>query len=192
MHGMPPLAVVLSLAVGCVLSVSAPGRADETTVSKPAGEKTASKFVDQTLRGRVVWHAEALHRRYGIQPAGDATERSLALEATDGRLYPLVEDVRGRAFRRDERLRKMDLELLVRSYAGAGAVQVIGVWELKDAKKYELDYWCDICAIAMYELKPCDCCQGETRLRRREVAASKSDAQKESSVPDRKSKTGGR
>jgi hypothetical protein len=33
----------------------------------------------------------------------------------------------------------------------------------------EIDYWCDICSIPMFTLKPCECCQGETRLRERPV-----------------------
>ena len=40
---------------------------------------------------------------------------------------------------------------------------------LHDGKKYELDYWCDICAIPMYELKECECCQGPIRFRFRET-----------------------
>ena len=27
------------------------------------------------------------------------------------------------------------------------------------------DYWCEICSIPMYEIKPCDCCQAEIDLR---------------------------
>jgi hypothetical protein len=27
------------------------------------------------------------------------------------------------------------------------------------------DYWCDICSIPMYEIQPCECCQGDIRLR---------------------------
>ncbi|MCA9222733.1 MAG: hypothetical protein KDA71_20565, partial [Planctomycetales bacterium] len=82
----------------------------------------------------------------------------------------IVEDVRGRAFRRDDRLRKMRVELLVRRYAGVPAVQIIRVFELTDEGRFELDYWCDICAIAMFELKACDCCQGPIELRRRPAA----------------------
>ena len=37
------------------------------------------------------------------------------------------------------------------------------------AFRLELDYWCDICAIAMYELKECECCQGPIELRRRKT-----------------------
>ena len=70
---------------------------------------------------------------------------------------------------RDDRLRKMDVELLVRHYEGVPLVQIIRVYEVADDGKYELDYWCELCAIAMYELKACDCCQGPIELRRREV-----------------------
>ena len=122
-----------------------------------------------TLRGRVVYQNEALAEKYGIGTVEEAKERTLALQTADGTLVPLVEDVRGRAFRVDERLRKAEVELLVRRYAGSPAVQVIRVFEVAKDGKFELDYWCDICAIAMFELKPCDCCQGDTVLRRRKA-----------------------
>jgi hypothetical protein len=120
------------------------------------------------LKGKVVWIADALERRFGIRTGPEAAERVLALES-DGGLFPLVEDVRGRAFRKDERLRGIDVELLVRRYEGSPMVQVIRVFALRDGKKYELDYWCDICAIAMFELKDCECCQGPVTLRERLV-----------------------
>ena len=62
-----------------------------------------------------------------------------------------------------------ELELLVRRYDGSPVVQVIRVYTRRADGRYELDYWCDICSIPMYELKPCECCQGETRLRERKV-----------------------
>jgi hypothetical protein len=71
----------------------------------------------------------------------------------------------------DERLRDIEVELLVRRYADAPLVQVIRVFRPKDDGLYEIDYWCDICAIPMFILKPCECCQGETRLRQRRVDA---------------------
>ena len=56
----------------------------------------------------------------------------------------------------------------MRSWA-APLAQIIRVFEVKPDGLYELDYWCEICAIAMYELKDCDCCQGPIELRRRKV-----------------------
>ena len=44
-------------------------------------------------------------------------------------------------------------------------IQVIRVLAASADGLYEIDYWCDICAIPMYILKDCECCQGPTRLR---------------------------
>jgi hypothetical protein len=131
-----------------------------------AEEKGAS-FNQETIRGRVVFLAEAMERRTGAASVSEAKDRVLALETTKGELVPLLEDVRGRAFRRDERMRRPQIELLVRRYPGSPFVQVIRVFEIAKDGRYELDYWCDICAIAMYELKECECCQGPIELRRR-------------------------
>ena len=62
---------------------------------------------------------------------------------------------------------------LVRQYSGAPSAQVIQVFALKKDGKYEVDYWCDICAIAMFELKACDCCQADIELRERKVKQAK-------------------
>jgi hypothetical protein len=146
--------------------------ADEPPAKEPPAA-TKPKYANRTLRGRVVFVAEALARRFGIKSVPEAADRGLALETAEGELVPLVEDVRGRAFRADERLRRMDLELLVRQYEGSPLVQVIDVFSLKKGQKYEVDYWCDVCSIAMYELKACECCQGETTLRERLVEKGK-------------------
>jgi hypothetical protein len=114
--------------------------------------------------------AEALERRHGVQSVREAAERILAFETPEGVLHPLLEDERGRAFRRDPRLRNQDLELLVRQHAGSPMLQVIKTFAIDaSGEKFELDYWCEICAIAMFELKPCDCCQAPIELRRRKV-----------------------
>ncbi|MCI0361442.1 MAG: hypothetical protein L0211_23415 [Planctomycetaceae bacterium] len=126
-------------------------------------------FKLETYRGHVVFLNDALAKRYGITTVPEAADRSLALQTADGALVPIVEDVRGRAFRVDERLRKPEVEILARKFQGVPAVQVIRLFEVTKDGKLELDYWCDICAISMVELKPCECCQGETVLRRRKV-----------------------
>ena len=127
----------------------------------------SAEFTLETLRGRVVFLAEALEKRAGVASVPEAKDRVLALETKEGELIPLVEDVRGRAFRRDERLRKMEVELLVRRYKVSPAGQIIRVFEVSKDGLYEIDYWCEICAIAMYELKDCECCQGPIELRKR-------------------------
>ncbi len=137
--------------------------------AEPQDEVVAS-YVTKAIRGRVVWLAEALTRLHGIKSVPEAKQRVLALETKAGDLHPIVEDIRGRAFRRDERLRQMNVELLVRQYRGSPMVQVVRVFELTDEGKFEVDYWCEICSIAMFELKECDCCQGPIELRRQKVA----------------------
>jgi hypothetical protein len=121
------------------------------------------------LRGRVVWLAEALQRLFDISSDADVAESLVALETPEGRLFLIIKDARGRAFMKDPRLLDMDLELLVRVYEGSPMVQVVRIYTLKEDGKYELDYWCDVCAISMYELKSCECCQGPTRIRERRV-----------------------
>lgn len=131
-----------------------------------------AKYKTDRLRGRIVWLNEALKRRYGIGTVPEAAQRVLALETSKGQLYPIVEDIRGRAFRKDVRLRQMDCELLVRQHRGSPMVQILSVYAYEKGQKVEVDYWCEICAIAMYELQPCDCCQGPIDLRRRRVPVS--------------------
>ena len=132
------------------------------------------QFALETHRGHVVFLHEALARRFGITTVPEAAERTLALEKADGTLIPIVEDVRGRAFRADERLRKAEVEVLARRHHGSPAIQVIRLFEIAKDGKYELDYWCDVCSISMVELKPCECCQAETVLRRQKVAPTPS------------------
>lgn len=150
-----------SLVIVCVFACSSLF-AEEPT-------KTDSPFELQTHRGKVVYLAEALQRLHGIKSVDEAKDRTLAVETADGTLIPLVEDVRGRAFRADKRLREMEVELLLRKFKGSPAGQVIRVYELTKDGKFEIDYWCEICSIAMYELKICECCQGEIELRRTKV-----------------------
>ena len=130
---------------------------------------TSVHFKVETLHGRLVWLGEALERLFKIESDADAAEAAIVLETTDGRLVPLVKDFRSRGFWLDPRLRGIDVEMDVRRFEKLPAVQVVRWYAIREGRKYELDYWCDICAIPMYELKTCDCCQGEIRLRERPV-----------------------
>jgi hypothetical protein len=82
----------------------------------------------------------------------------------------LVENVRGRAFRKDERLREKDMEIWVRRHDKQPFVQVLRIFQIQDGKRFEIDYWCDVCAIPMFETGPCACCQDHNRLRERPVS----------------------
>lgn len=160
----------LAIRVMCLVSVFAPCL---LFAQEPKSIKDDSPFELQTHRGKVVYLAEALQRLHNIKSVDEAKERALAVETADGTLIPLVEDVRGRAFRADPRLREMEVELLLRKFKGSPAGQVIRIYELTKDGKFEIDYWCEICSIAMYELKICECCQGDIELRRTKVAEVK-------------------
>jgi hypothetical protein len=147
----------------CSVAVCAMGMGQEGGAAPPV---RGSSFETVTIRGRVGWLADVLARRHGVQQVVEAAERVLVLETSAGELHPLIEDVRGRSFRRDARLRQFDVELVARRHHGSPFVQVVQVFELRKDGKYSIDYWCDICAIIMYELKDCDCCQGPIELRR--------------------------
>jgi hypothetical protein len=163
------------LVVSTALAVSLSAAADETDSSAAADGTSRPGSADSpaalSLRGKVVWLADILQRRWGIVSDDDVAHAYCALEAEDGRIYPIVKEARGRGFWRDERIRDIDVELLARPLADAGMIQVIRVYVLKQDGKYELDYWCDVCSIPMFELKACECCQGPTRLRLRRVGA---------------------
>ena len=143
--------------VACLLTSLAPGYAQEPT------------YHNEAVRGQVVWLAAALKEQFGISTVPEAAEQSLAILTTDGEVLPLVENLRGRAFRKDERLREMQVEIWVRRYDKQPLVQILRIFELKDGQRFEVDYWCDVCAIPMYETGPCACCQDHNRIRKRPV-----------------------
>ena len=131
----------------------------------------ARAYTTETVHGRVVWLDEALKRLYDVTTEAEAAETAVVLEMADGRLLPIVPDVRGRAFMVDARLRNVELELLVRRYAGVPMIQVIRMFRTTPEGRFEIDYWCDVCAIPMFILKACECCQGPTRIREQKVDA---------------------
>ena len=143
--------------------------ADDASSSSSDAATEHPVFDVVSLRGHVVWYAAALKERLGIQSVPEAAERILALATTDGELIPVIEDLRARSFRKDDRLRAMDVELRVRRYRTTPAVQILGIYEWRDDAKFAVDYWCDICSIVMFEAGPCSCCQDDNRLRRRPI-----------------------
>ena len=154
-------------AVDNAKDAAAPAEAASTIAVK--GEKREAEYRNELLRGRVVWLAEALKSRFGITSVPEAAGNGLAILTTDGSLVPIVENLRGRAFRKDPRLLELELELLVRRYEHQPFVQVVKIFEVEGDQRNEIDYWCDVCAIIMYEYGPCSCCQDQNRLRRQLV-----------------------
>ncbi|RMG35047.1 MAG: hypothetical protein D6725_13165 [Planctomycetota bacterium] len=115
------------------------------------------------LHGRVVFARDAL-KELGI-PAYEELDGQVVLKTDDGELLPIVPDWRGRAFFQDPRLRNRPVDLVVRRYQRIPYIQVLMIFVREGNKRLYMDYWCDVCSIPMYEIKPCDCCQGPIRLR---------------------------
>ncbi len=118
----------------------------------------------QLQTGRVVLLKDALKRR-GMTVAEEMAEQAV-LETDDGTLLPILADWRGRAFFQDAQLRDRKVELVTYRRPGLPYLQVLMVFTFdEDGARQFTDYWCDVCSIPMYEIKPCECCQGEIRLR---------------------------
>ena len=151
--------LVLVAALAGVLSA-----ADDTP---PAGNapEPASTPEKQVFSGKVVRLNEALSRR-GVKHYDEEHAGQVVLETDGGELIPILSDWRGRAFYQDERLRDRKIDLVGYRREGLPYLLVLMVFTFdEDGTRQYTDYWCDICAIPMYEIKPCECCQGETRLR---------------------------
>ena len=126
--------------------------------------KPLPKLKKELFTGKVVPLRAALKKR-GVTSFAEF-DKQVVLETPDGGLIPLVSDWRGRAFFQDERLRERKVELVGYRRKGLPYLQVLMVFTFdKNGVRQYTDYWCDICSIPMYEIKPCDCCQADIRLR---------------------------
>ena len=145
----------------------ATGSQEKPVLKSTEDSDSKPEFRTELIRGQVVWLAAALKSKFGISTVPEVAENSLALLTRDGQLLPIVENLRGRAFRRDERLREKDIQILARRYDHQPLIQILRVYQIDDGQRYEVDYWCDVCAIVMFETGPCACCQDHNRLRKR-------------------------
>ena len=139
-------------------------KAKATKDPEPATDPAKPEVAKELVSGKVVMLVDALKRR-GIK-ANSEMKDQVALETAAGDLWPIVSDWRGRAFFQDERLRNRPVDLVVRRHPGVPYLQVLMIFTFNEQGEREyMDYWCDICSIPMYEIKPCDCCQAPIRLR---------------------------
>lgn len=154
--------VLIGLWVGTVSVADGPASPSAEPANADATDDSDAD--KQLFKGKVVLVAQALKRR-GIRTY-DELKGQVALETDSGELLPIVPDWRGRAFFQDERLRNRKVELIASKRPGLPYLQVIMIFLFDETgRRCYMDYWCDICSIPMYEIKPCDCCQGDIRLR---------------------------
>jgi hypothetical protein len=136
-------------------------RAATGSAAKPT---TAAASSQELFRGKVVVVREALARRK-IE-AREEFDKQVALETESGELIPIVPDWRGRAFFQDEHLRNRPVELVGKRAKGVPYLQVLIIFTFDEKGTRQCtDYYCDTCGFAIYEIKPCECCQGPVRLR---------------------------
>ena len=149
------------LMIAVLLGSSAASRADD-----PESKPKPADPPRELFSGRVVLAQEALKKR-GIKVAVEMKDHAV-LETPDGELIPIAADWRGRAFYQDKRLRDRDVQLVGYRRKGIPYLQVLVVFVLdEDGARQEMDYWCEICSIPMYEIKECECCQGPIDFRLR-------------------------
>jgi hypothetical protein len=165
-------AVLLGLAA-CWLSTNSAEEPDRRrkdaggapSLASSIDAKSADDAAKSIISGTVILLADALKQR-GIKSYGEEIKDQYVIVTATGELIPFVPDWRGRAFYQDERLRNRPLDLVVNRHKGLPWVQVLSIYAFDEKETRCLaDYWCDICAIAMYEIKECECCQGPVRLR---------------------------
>lgn len=143
------------------------------TIAASAGENEsrskespveAAEDSKKLFTGKVLLLGEALEKK-GIEST-EEMHKQVALVTPGGEIIPIVADWRGRAFFQDKRLRKRKVELVGARKPGQPYLQVQMVFTYGDkGQRMYTDYWCDICSIPMYEIQPCECCQGDVRLR---------------------------
>jgi len=139
-----------------LLAGDAPAATTET-----AGDETPPK---ELFSGQVVLLSDALQKR-GIETY-DESGNHVVLETDGGDLIPILADWRGRAFYQDENLRNRKVELIAFRRPGLPYLNVIAVYTFDEqGERMYTDYWCDVCSIPMYQIQPCECCQGPVRLR---------------------------
>ncbi len=165
------VSLLMTLAAGVAIggderSDSASSKTQDVAVDeKKASETKAPPTRKELFRGEVVFLHDALKKR-GVNAYEEELSGQIVLDTSDGRLIPIVPDWRGRAFYQDDRLRNRRVELIGQRKSGLPYLQVLMVFTFdENGGRQYTDYWCDICAIPMYEIKLCECCQGDIELR---------------------------
>ncbi|GIX03006.1 MAG: hypothetical protein KatS3mg113_0012 [Planctomycetaceae bacterium] len=132
-------------------------------INMEAAEPTSPRKA--IFHGQVKMTHEALQQR-GVKAYASELQGQVVLETPEGKIWPIVPDWRGRAFYQDARLRQRPVVLVAFEHRGVPFLQVLQIYLVDDHGHTQyMDYYCDTCAIPMYEIKPCDCCQQEIRLR---------------------------
>ncbi len=85
------------------------------------------------------------------------------IETTDHQVYTVSGDEFLTAQMADSRLNGRDI-VLDGHVTGPGKFEASHLYTIKNGKRYEVTYWCDVCSIRTHMPGRCMCCQGPTEL----------------------------
>lgn len=115
-------------------------------------------------RGKLVCLTEEL-QRHQVTPDCNTRGHVYALKTAAGKLHPILPTEGAAALWLDERFRKLDLQIVGRSFAETEFIEVIKLQNWHDGKLYEPEYYCIVCNISVYKPGPCECCQDPVEYR---------------------------
>ena len=102
---------------------------------------------DQVLRGR-------LRQEPGKPPV---------IQTSEQKTFTVSGDEYTRGQMADPRLNGREMEL-EGGVTGPGQFEAAHIYTIRDGKRFQVTYWCEICHIRTHMPGRCMCCQGETGL----------------------------
>jgi hypothetical protein len=115
------------------------------------------------IRGRVVCLDESGNRAAG--PFGcDKQAARFALDDKGAKLHAFDPADSSTAIFTDDRVRARDLQITARLNSKK-QLELIKVQSVRDAKLYDIYYFCEICNIRAYAPGPCPCCRNELEFK---------------------------
>ena len=134
-------------------------------VSAPLALAVLNQHAPETRwRGQLVCFTEELQRHKVVADCA-ARGHVYALKTAAGKLHPILPTESAAALWLDERFRKLDLQIVGRSFAETEFIEVFKFQNWRDGKLYEPEYYCIVCNISVYKPGPCECCQDPVEYR---------------------------
>lgn len=93
------------------------------------------------------------------QPAG----KEPVIETADHKSYTVSGDEFTKAQMADLKLNGREMELDGR-FTSPNHFEASRIYTVKNGKRYDVTYWCDVCSIRTHMPGRCMCCQGPTEL----------------------------
>lgn len=108
---------------------------------------TTSSTTEQALHGKI-------RQQTGKPPM---------IVTPDQKAYTVTGDDFTKAQMADSRLNGREIEV-DGHFTSATNFEATHLYTIKNGKRYDITYWCDVCSIRTHLPGPCMCCQGPTQL----------------------------